>query len=89
MKEKENVVSPSLELGNPEIESERATTALKFHWWKWDKEMHCDNASKKLRFLEIQFLKLDVIKFQNKFWIPNFFNIPHNFFFFTFSGAFF
>ena len=31
MKEKENVVSPSLELGNPEIESERATTALKFH----------------------------------------------------------
>ena len=31
MKEKENVVSPSLELGNPEIESEPATTALKFH----------------------------------------------------------
>ena len=41
-------------------------------------------------FLEnFQFLKLDVIKFQNKFWIPNFFNIPRNFFFYTFSGAFF
>ena len=31
MKEKENVVSAGLELGNPEIESKRATTALKFH----------------------------------------------------------
>ena len=39
MKEKENVVSPSLELGNPEIESERATTALKFHWWKFGKKI--------------------------------------------------
>ena len=38
MKEKENVVSPGLELGNPEIESERATTALKFHWWSWGKK---------------------------------------------------
>ena len=41
MKEKENVFSPGLELGNPEIESERATTALKFHWWKLGKKI-CD-----------------------------------------------
>ena len=39
MKEKENVVSPGLELGNPEIESERATTALKYHWWKLSKKI--------------------------------------------------
>ena len=39
MKEKENVVSPGLELGNPEIESERATTALKFHWCKLGKKV--------------------------------------------------
>ena len=31
MKEKENVVSPGLKLGNPETESDRATTALKLH----------------------------------------------------------
>ena len=54
------------------------------------KKLQSDNASKKLRFLEkFQFSKLDVIKFQNKFWILEFFNIPHNFFFYTFSGAFF
>ena len=39
MKEKENVVSPGLELGNPEIESERITTTLKFHWWKLGKKI--------------------------------------------------
>ena len=39
MKEKENVVSAGLGLGNPEIESERATTALKFHWWKLGKKI--------------------------------------------------
>ena len=38
MKEKENVVSAGLELGNPEIESKRATTALKLHWWMWGKK---------------------------------------------------
>ena len=38
MKEKENVVSAGLELGNPGIESKRATTALKFHWWKLGKK---------------------------------------------------
>ena len=54
------------------------------------KNFWCDNASKKLRYLEkFKFLKLDVIEFQNEFWIPDFFNIPHNFFFYTFSGAFF
>ena len=54
------------------------------------KKLQCHNASKKLRFLEkFQFSKLDVIKFQNKFWIPNFFKILHNFFFYTFSRAFF
>ena len=31
MKEKENVVPAGLELGNPEVVSERATTALKFY----------------------------------------------------------
>ena len=41
MKEKENVVSAGLELGNPGIESERATTALKFHRWKSGKK-NCD-----------------------------------------------
>ena len=39
MKEKENKVSVGLELGNPGIESERATTALKFHWWKLGKKL--------------------------------------------------
>ena len=39
MKEKENVVSAGLDLGNPEIESERATTALKFHWMKLGKKI--------------------------------------------------
>ena len=41
MKEKENVVSAGLELGNPGIESERATTALKFHWWSSGEKI-CD-----------------------------------------------
>ena len=54
------------------------------------KILQSHNTRKKLRNLEkSQFLKPDVIEFQNKFWIPIFFNIPHNFFFYAFSRAFF